>query len=248
MRLDGKNMIVTGAGQGIGKAIAIMGASYGANVCVVGRQLEPLRETQAEIEKLGRKCVTVPTDVTDFDAVKDMVKHSQEALGQIDVLVNNVGWDKIENFVKNTPDFWDKAIDVNYKSVIYCSRAVLDGMIENNSGKIINIASDAGRGGSSGETVYAGTKGAAIAFTKSLAREVARYNINVNCICPGPTNTPMFHGQPEKIKESLQRMIPMKRIGEPEDVAGSVVFFASDLANYITGQVISVSGGLTMHG
>ena len=144
MGLDGKNMIVTGAGQGIGKAIAIMGASYGANVCVVGRQLEPLRETQAEIEKLGRKCVTVPTDVTDFDAVKDMVKHSQEALGQIDVLVNNVGWDKIENFVKNIPDFWDKAIDVNYKSVIYCSRAVLDGMIENNSGKIINIVSDAG--------------------------------------------------------------------------------------------------------
>ena len=248
MRLDGKNMIVTGASQGIGKAIAVMSASYGADVCIVGRHLETLKVTQAEIEKQGRKCVAIPTDVTDFDAVKEMVKQAQEALGQIDVLVNNVGWDATEHFVKNTPEFWDNVIDINYKSVIYCSRAVLDGMIENKAGKIINIASDAGRGGSSGETVYAGSKGAVIAFTKSLAREVARFNINVNCISPGPTNTPLYQGQPEKIREALQKVIPMKRVGEPEDVAGSAVFFASDLADYITGQVISVSGGLTMHG
>lgn len=248
MRLDGKNMIVTGASQGIGKAIAIMGAAYGANICAVGRRLEPLLETKAEIEKLGRKCIAISADVTDYEAVKGMVKQAEEDFGKIDVLVNNVGWDKIEPFLHNTPDFWDKAVDVNYKSVIYCSRAVLDGMIANNSGTIINISSDAGRGGSSGETVYAGTKGAVIAFTKSLAREVARYNINVNCVCPGPTKTPLFERTPEKLKAALERAIPMRRVGEPEEVAGAAIFFASDLANYITGQVISVSGGLTMHG
>jgi 2-hydroxycyclohexanecarboxyl-CoA dehydrogenase len=248
MRLDGKKMIVTGASQGIGKAIAIMSASYGADVCIVSRNAERLQATKEEIEKLGRKCTVIAADVTEYDAVKEMTKQAQDALGSIDILVNNVGWDSIEHFVKNTAEFWDDVIDINYKSVIYCSRAVLEGMMEQNCGKIINIASDAGRGGSSGETVYAGAKGAVIAFTKSLAREVARYKINVNCICPGPTNTPMYLGQPEKIRESLQRIIPLKRIGEPEDVAGAAVFFASPLSDYITGQVISVSGGLTMHG
>ncbi|MBB6446640.1 SDR family NAD(P)-dependent oxidoreductase [Bacillus benzoevorans] len=248
MRLDGKKMIVTGASQGIGKAIAIMSATYGADVCIIGRHLDKLQDTKEEIEKLGRKCAAIPADVTNYDAAKEMVKQAQEAIGKIGILVNNVGWDSIEHFVKNTTEFWDQVIDINYKSVIYCSRAVLDGMMENNSGKIINIASDAGRGGSCGETVYAGAKGAVISFTKSLAREVARYKINVNCICPGPTNTPMYLGQPEKIRESLQRIIPLKRVGEPEDVAGTVVFFASPLSDYITGQVISVSGGLTMYG
>lgn len=248
MRLDGKNMIVTGASQGIGKAIAIMSASYGADLCIVGRHTETLKETQAEIEKLGRKCVAVSADVTDYGAVKAMVQQAQEALGPIDVLVNNVGWSDSQHFVKNTSEFWDCVVDTNYKSVIYCSRAVLDGMIEKNAGKIINIASDAGRVGSGGETVYAGAKGAVIAFTKSLAREVARFKINVNCVCPGPTNTPLYQGQPEKFKEALHKIIPLKRVGEPEDVAGSAVFFASHLSDYITGQVISVSGGLTMNG
>lgn len=248
MRLDGKKMIVTGASQGIGKAIAIMSAFYGADVCIVSRNEERLQATKEEIEKLGQKCTAIAADVTDYDAVKEMTKQAQEALGSIDILVNNVGWDSIEHFEKNTSEFWNDVIDINYKSVIYCSRAVLEGMMEQNCGKIINIASDAGRGGSSGETVYAGAKGAVIAFTKSLAREVAKYKINVNCICPGPTNTSLYWGQPEKIRESLKRIIPLKRIGEPEDVAGTAVFFASPLSDYITGQVISVSGGLTMHG
>jgi len=177
-----------------------------------------------------------------------MVKQAQDALGQIDILVNNAGWDVIEPFWKNTPEFWDKVIDTNYKSVIYCSRAVLDGMMENNRGKIINVASDAGRVGSSGETVYAGAKGGVIAFTKSLAREVARFNINVNCICPGPTDTPLYQGQSEKIKMALEKAIPLKRVATPDDIAGAAVFFASSLSDYITGQILSVSGGLTMQG
>lgn len=248
MRLDNTNIIVTGASQGIGKAIALKSAFYGADLCIVGRHSDTLKVTQGEIEKLGRKCVAITADVTDFESVTSMVKQAQETLGQINVLVNNVGWDATEQFWKNSLEFWDKIIEINYKSVLYCSRAVLDSMIENNSGKIINIASDAGRVGSSGESAYAGAKGGVIAFTKSLAREVARYQINVNCICPGPTNTPLNQGQPEKIRMAIERVIPFKRIAEPDDIAGPVVFFASSLSDYITGQVLSVSGGLTMQG
>ncbi|MGI6120301.1 MAG: SDR family NAD(P)-dependent oxidoreductase [Desulfosporosinus sp.] len=248
MRLDGKNIIVTGAGSGIGKATAIMCASYGANISAVDLNAEALKETSAEIEKHGVKCIAVTTDVTDFEAVTAMVKQTREALGDIDVLVNVVGWDKIQPFWDNTIDYYDKIININLKSVMYCCRAVLDNMMERKAGKIINISSDAGRGGSSGETVYSGAKGGVIAFTKSLAREVARYGILCNTICPGPTNTPLLQVQPEKILQALAKAIPLRRIPEPEEVAGPVVFFASDLANFITGQTISVSGGLTMFG
>ncbi len=248
MRLDGKNVIVTGAGSGIGKAIALMCASYGANIGAADLNAAALKTTGEEIEKLGRKYVGVKTDVTNYDSVSAMVKQTQEALGNIDVLINCVGWDIIEPFWKNPLEYWDKVIDINYKSVVYCSRAVLDNMMENNVGKIINISSDAGRGGSGGETVYAGAKGGVIAFTKSLAREVARFNILVNCICPGPTDTPLYQGQPEKFRQALEKAVPLRRAAKPEEVAGTAVFFASDLANFITGQVISVSGGLTMFG
>lgn len=248
MRLDGKNVIVTGAGSGIGKSIALMCANYGANVGAADLNTAAVNVTSAEIEKLGRKCVPVTTDVTNFESVTAMVKQTQEALGNIDILINCVGWDIIEPFWKNPIEYWDKVIDINYKSVVYCSRAVLDGMMENNSGKIINISSDAGRGGSSGETVYAGAKGGVIAFTKSLAREVARYNILVNCVCPGPTDTPLYQGQPEKMRLALEKAIPLKRVAKPEEIAGAAVFFASDLASFITGQIISVSGGLTLYG
>lgn len=248
MRLDGANIIVTGAGQGIGKAIALKLAAYGADISIADKNPETLKATLEEIEQLGRKCVAVTTDVTDFESVTAMVKQSQETLGQIDVLVNTVGWDIIEPFWKNSLEYWDKIIDINYKSVVYCSRAVLDSMMENKAGKIINIASDAGRGGSSGESVYAGAKGGVIAFTKSLAREVARYNIKVNCICPGPTDTPLYRGQPERFREAIEKAIPLKRLATPDDIAGAALFFASSLTDYITGQVLSVSGGLTMYG
>lgn len=248
MRLKGKNIIVTGAGSGIGKAIALMCATYGANVGAADLNTGALNETKAEIENLGVKCVPVTTDVTNFESVTAMVNQVKEGIGNIDVLINCVGWDIIEPFWKNSIEYWDKVIDINYKSVVYCSRAVLDGMMENNAGKIINISSDAGRGGSSGETVYAGAKGGVIAFTKSLAREVARFNILVNCVCPGPTNTPLYQGQPEKVRLALEKAIPLKRVAEPNEIAGAAVFFASDLASFITGQIISVSGGLTLYG
>ncbi|MGI5911296.1 MAG: SDR family NAD(P)-dependent oxidoreductase [Syntrophomonadaceae bacterium] len=249
MRLDGKNVIVTGAASGISRAVALMAASYGANIGAADLNEEGLKTVAAEIEKMGRKCVPVKTDVTNYDSVTAMVAKVKEGLGgKIDVLVNGVGWDIIEPFWKNPIDYWDKVIDVNYKSVIYCSRAVLDDMMEANEGRIINIASDAGRGGSGGETVYAGAKGATIAFTKSLAREVARFNILVNCVCPGPTDTPLFAGQPEKIRGALIKAIPLKRLAKPEEVAGQVILFASDLGSFMTAQIISVSGGLTFYG
>ncbi|MHB8072387.1 SDR family NAD(P)-dependent oxidoreductase [Desulfosporosinus fructosivorans] len=248
MRLDGVHMLVTGAGKGIGRSIAIMSAAYGADISIVGRTSEPLLETSEEIRKLGRQCEIIIADVSDYQAVTQMVEQAEKVLGPITILVNNVGWDNAEPFWKNSAEFWDKVIDTNYKSVIYCSRAVLDSMMKNNCGKIINIASDSGRVGSSGETVYAGSKGAVIAFTKSLAREVARFNIKVNCVSPGPTDTPLYQAQPEKIKMALEKIIPLKRVALPEDVAGAVVFFASNLSEYITGQILSVSGGLTMQG
>jgi len=243
-----KVVLITGAANGIGKAIALKLAAYGAGISIADKNPETLKETYEEIEKIWVKCVAVTTDVTDFESVTAMVKQSQETLGRIDVLVNTVGWDIIEPFWKNSLEYWDKIIDLNYKSVVYCSRAVLDNMMENKAGKIINIASDAGRGGSSGETVYAGAKGGVIAFTKSLAREVARYNIKVNCVCPGPTDTLLYRGQPEKFRQAIEKAIPLKRVATPDDIAGAALFFASGLADYITGQVLSVSGGLTMYG
>lgn len=248
MRLDGTNIIVTGAGQGIGKAIALRLAAYGADITIADKNPGTLKATCEEIEQLERRCVAVTTDVTDFESVTAMVKQSQDTLGRVDVLVNTVGWDIIEPFWKNSLEYWDKIIDLNYKSVVYCSRAVLDNMMENKAGKIVNIASDAGRGGSSGESVYAGAKGGVIAFTKSLAREVARYNIKVNCVCPGPTDTALYRGQPEKFRQAIEKAIPLKRVATPDDIAGTALFFASGLADYITGQVLSVSGGLTMYG
>lgn len=248
MRLDGKNVIVTGAASGIARAIALMAASYGANVGAADLNEAGLQTVKAEIEALGRKCVAVKTDVTSFTSVTNMVAEVKAGLGKIDVLVNAVGWDIIEPFWKNPIEYWDKVIAINYTSVVYCSRAVLDDMMENKDGRIINISSDAGRGGSGGETVYAGAKGGVIAFTKSLAREVARYNILVNCVCPGPTDTPLFAGQPEKIQAALINAIPLKRLAKPEEVAGPVIMFASELGSFMTAQIISVSGGLTFYG
>ncbi len=165
------------------------------------------------------------------------------------MLVNNAGWDKVEPFVKSEEATWDKVIAINLKGPIACVRAVLDPMIERRSGKIVSISSDAGRVGSSGEAVYAGAKAGIIGFSKTLAREVARYGINVNVVCPGPTNTPLFReisGGNEKLAVALKQAIPLGRLGEPEDLAGAVVFLASDDAAFITGQTLSVSGGLTM--
>jgi 2-hydroxycyclohexanecarboxyl-CoA dehydrogenase len=251
MDLKGKVAIVTGAGGGIGRAISVKFASLGANVVVADIKQEGAGETVSLVEKAGTKGLAMNTDITSLPQVQAMVKKTLEAFGQVDILVNNAGWDKIEPFVKNSPELWDRVISINLKGPIHCTRAVLDPMMERKYGKIISISSDAGRVGSTGEAVYSACKGGIIAFTKTMAREMARYQINVNCICPGATDTPLLAeitgGETgAKIIEAMVKAVPFRRLGKPEDIAGAVAFLASDEASFITGQTLSVSGGLTM--
>jgi len=249
MNLQGKTALVTGAGSGIGRAIANKLAACGATVIVTDLSGESADKTAQDIVALGQKARAFAMDICDAAAI-DRVKGALAADGLLpNVLVNNAGWDRPEPFLKNTPDLWQRVIAVNFLGPVTVTRAFLDPMIESGKGgRIVNISSDAGRVGSSGETVYAGAKGAVIAFTKSLAREMARYQINVNCVCPGPTDTPLFYTNPPKLQEALVRAIPFRRLAQPEDIAGPVAFFATEEASFITGQVISVSGGLTMAG
>lgn len=249
MELVGKVAIVTGSGQGIGRAIALKLAQKGADVAVADIIEETAEKVAEEVRSKGRKSIAIKTDITDMEQVTAMSGKVLDEFGSIDILVNNAGWDRAMPFIETTPDFWEKVWAINLKGPVQVTRSVLDHMIEKKSGKIINISSDAGRVGSSGETVYASAKGGIIAFTKSLAREMARYGINVNCVCPGPTDTPLFQQLGgEKLKEALIKAIPFRRLAKPEEIAGAVAFFASPDADYITGQVLSVSGGLTMVG
>jgi len=246
MLLENKKALVTGAGQGIGRAVALELAAQGADVTVCDLNPDTAKKTAEEVQGKGREALAVAVDVSDNDAAAAAVARSVEQFGCLDILVNNAGWDDVMPFTKTTPGLWQKVIDINYKGVIHFSHAALTPMTEAGTGRIVNIASDAGRVGSLGETVYAGAKGAVIAFTKSLARESARHGINVNCVCPGPTDTELFRSLPEKVRQGLERAIPLRRVARPEEIAGAVVFFASPMADYITGQVLSVSGGLTM--
>lgn len=238
--------MVTGAGQGIGKAIAKELAAKGYKVAACDINEETGSATAFELTEGGSTCKFYKTNVTSLESLTNTVAEIEQQLGPIDVLVNTVGWDIIEPFIENSVEYWEKVIDLNFRSVVYGCKAVLPNMIERKYGRIINIASDAGRAGSSGETVYAGTKGGVIAFTKSLAREMARHKVIVNCVCPGPTDTPLFASQPDKMKEALVRAIPLRRLAQPEDIAYAVGFFAEERAEFMTGQVLSVSGGLTM--
>ena len=188
-------------------------------------------------------------DVTDAASIRAAVAAAERQCERIDVLVNNAGWDKVEPFVQSTEDTWDKVLAINLKGPIACTRAVLDGMIARRAGRIVSISSDAARVGSSGEAVYAAAKAGIIGFSKTLARELARYHINVNVVCPGPTDTPLLQGiaaENPKIAEALKRAIPFGRLADPAEIAAAVAFFASDDATFITGQTLSVSGGLTM--
>lgn len=250
-RLNGRAALVTGAAQGIGRAIAMRLAQEGAKVAVADIQDDVAGRTAGEIKAAGGVACAVRLDVTSLDSAIGAVAAAEREIGPLGILVNNAGWDKLEPFVESTPETWDRVIAINYRGVLNCCKAVIPGMQARGGGKIVSIASDAGRVGSSGEAVYSGCKAAIIAFSKTIARELARNNINVNVVCPGPTETALLRGvmdkQP-KVLEAMKRGIPMRRLGKPEDLAGAVAFFASADADYATGQVVSISGGLTMAG
>ncbi|MBI4010679.1 MAG: glucose 1-dehydrogenase [Candidatus Rokubacteria bacterium] len=252
MTPGGKTALVTGAGRGIGRAIALALARAGCQVAVADVLAENARAVAAEMEALGMKALALPVDLTRRLEVERAVAEALARFGQLDILVNNAGWDRMALFLDSDEEIWDRLIAVNFKAMLYVCKAVLPGMVSRGAGKVINIASDAGRVGSSGEAVYSGTKGAVIAFSKALAREMARHGITVNVVCPGLTETPLLQSlrdqspTMEKILGAVTRATPLGRVATPEEIAGAVVFFASPDADFITGQTLSVSGGLTM--
>jgi 2-hydroxycyclohexanecarboxyl-CoA dehydrogenase len=252
--LRGRAAIVTGASSGIGSEIAKRLASEGCIVGIFDINLEKGTKVSDQISAEGGRAHCYKTDITVRENVNSSLAAFEKDHGSPQILVNNAGWDLPIPFVETDRAFWDKVIDINFYGPLNMHHAVLPRMIEAGKGRVINIASDAGRVGSSGEAVYSACKGGIIAFSKTLARESARSGVQINCVCPGPTDTPLFEefktasGDGARIAEGLARAIPMKRIGVPEDYAGIVAFLASDDASYITGQTISVSGGLTMSG
>ena len=246
MEIPGRTIIVTGGSSGIGKATAFLLAREGARVLIGDVDEVGGREVTAEAVAEGVRIEYLPLDLTNVASIEAFVVSVHQQVQHADGLVNGAGWDQIQPFLENPPEMWDRIIAVNLMGAVRLTRGVLPPMVAAREGKIVNIASDAGRVGSTGETVYSAAKGGLIAFTKSLARELARYQINVNCVCPGPTDTPLFQRQPERMKEALIRAIPFRRIAQPSEVAQSVLFFLSRRSDYITGQVLSVSGGLTM--
>jgi 2-hydroxycyclohexanecarboxyl-CoA dehydrogenase len=252
VKLKGKTALVTGGGQGIGRATALALAREGAQVAALDVVKEAAERVRNEIETLGVKGLALAADVTRRAEVERAVAEIVAQWGQLDIVVNNAGWDTMQPFLESEEPVWDRIIAINFKGLLYVCKAAVPHMVARGGGRVINIASDAGRVGSTGEAVYAGTKGAIIAFGKTLAREVARHGITVNAVCPGITETPLLQGIREesprnaKVIEAIGRAIPLGRIGQPEDVAAAVVFLASPEAGYITGQTLSVSGGLTM--
>jgi 2-hydroxycyclohexanecarboxyl-CoA dehydrogenase len=248
MEMQNRAVIVTGGASGIGRATALLLAREGAQVFIGDIDAIGGEATAAEARRRGHDAAFLTLNVADPASIEVFAAAVHQRVGRVDGLVNGAGWDRIQPFMENPPEMWDDLIAINLMGAVRLTRAVLPAMIEAQAGKIVNISSDAGRVGSMGETVYAAAKGGLIAFTKSLAREMARHKLNVNCVCPGPTDTPLFQRQPERMKEALTRAIPFRRIAQPEDIADAVIFFLGSRSDYITGQVLSVSGGLTMVG
>jgi 2-hydroxycyclohexanecarboxyl-CoA dehydrogenase len=252
--LNDKRAIVTGGGGAIGRAIAVRLANEGAKVGILDRNAPAALDTVRLVRQAGGRAAAREVDITDYAAVEQAVRALEAEHGPTDILVNNAGWDRAADFLDTSPADWQPLIAINLFGPLNLHHVVLKGMVARASGRVVNIASDAARVGSSGEAVYAAAKAGVVAFTKTVAREVAKLQITLNVVCPGPTDTPLLAAiagqgdQGQKLRAALERAIPFRRLGQPEDIAGIVAFLASDEAGYITGQVISVSGGLTMHG
>lgn len=252
--LKDSTVVVTGGGGGIGGAACRRFAEAGSRVAVLDIDLAAAERIAAEIAAAGGTAHAFACDIRDHAVVVATIAAVEAALGPVGVLVNNAGWDVFRLFKDSTPEEWQKLIAINLVGPLNMHHAVLPGMLERRHGRIVNIASDAARVGSTGEAVYAACKSGLLGFSKTLAREHARHGITVNVVCPGATNTALFAeykrgaGNPDKLEEAFRRAVPMGRIGEPEDLPGAILFFASDDAAYVTGQVLSVSGGLTMAG
>jgi 2-hydroxycyclohexanecarboxyl-CoA dehydrogenase len=253
-RFIGKTVVITGGGGGIGGSTCRSFAREGAQVAVFDLNLEAAEKVAASIRSDGGSAEAFRCDITDRSSVDAAVAAAQSRFGPIDILVNNAGWDVFRPFTRTEPAQWERLIAINLVGALHMHHAVLPGMATRRAGRIVNISSDAARVGSSGEAVYAACKGGLVAFSKTIAREHARDGITVNVVCPGPTDTALFAdykegaGNPEKLVEAFKRSIPLGRIGQPGDLPGAILFFASDDAAYVTGQVLSVSGGLTMNG
>jgi len=243
-RFAGRVAIVTGAASGIGRATARDLAAEGATVVVADIDQAGAEKVAAEIGGIAKK-----VDVTDAGQARSLAAGVAQEQGRIDILVSNAGWDRAMRFIDTDEEFWDKVLAINLRGHLAMAHAVIPHMIQRGWGRIVTVASDAGRVGSTGEVVYSGAKGGVIAFSKGLAREVARHGINVNCVAPGLTDTPLLTGMTEgaeKLMAAIIRSIPLGRVGKPEEVARAIVFFASPDADYVTGQTLSVNGGLTM--
>ena len=251
--MTGSVALVTGGGRGIGRAIALRLARAGMQVGIADLDGVSARAVANEVVGAGGRAFGADADVSDPVAVRAAAHVVEEALGPVDVLVNNAGWERLVLFVESDPALWERLIAVNFKGALNATHAVLAGMVARGRGRIVSVSSDAGRVGSTGEAVYSGCKAALIGFSKALAREVARHGITVNVVCPGPADTQLLRDvmvgeRGQKILAGMQRAIPLGRLAQPEDVAGAVAYLVSDEAAYVTGQVLSVSGGLTMAG
>ena len=246
MDLKGKVALVTGAAQGIGKAVALLLARNAADLVISDINLEKAEETAREIQSIGRGAMAIKVDVANLGDVEQMVEAVLERFGHIDILINNAGITRDRLILRMTEEDWDAVLNINLKGTFHCTKMVIRHMSKQRNGKIVNIASVVGEMGNAGQANYSASKAGVIGFTKTIAREFAQRGINVNAIAPGYIETPMTEALPEKAKEELKRIIPMERLGRPEDVAEAVLFLVSEASSYITGQVLNVNGGIYM--